>query len=173
MNSSQCRSAQWTSVHVGLVLLILVGCVGVPIHTLEEPIPPPSSASPQVVAAYHLVEEGREQLARGETGSAVATFQKALALAPSSPHASLALGEAKLKQADYRAALVYFDRVSNLTGDNPDWAFRLALLRGQAHEGAGNASQARADYQTALRLVPHSPEAEAALARLDSQSDLP
>lgn len=155
------------------MLFTLVGCIGRSIHTLDEPIPTTSSASPQVVAAYHLVEEGREQLARGETGFAVATFQKALALAPSSPHAYLALGEAKLKQADYRAALVYFDRVAGLTGDDPDWAFRVALLRGQAHEGAGHASQARADYQAALRLVPHNPDAEAALARLDSQPGMP
>lgn len=139
----------------------------------NEPIPPDASAAPQVVAAYHLVEEGRQQLALGQAAEAIATFQKALALAPSSPHANFALGEAKLRQADYRAALVYGDRVARLVGNDPEWRRRVALLRGQAYEGAGDIARAREAYLDALRLDPGNDDARDGLARLGDAPPIP
>ncbi len=139
----------------------------------NEPIPPDASAAPQVVAAYHLVEEGRQQLALGQAAEAIATFQKALALAPSSPHANFALGEAKLRQADYRAALVYGDRVTRLVGNDPEWRRRVALLRGQAYEGAGDIARAREAYLDVLRLDPGNDDARDGLARLGDAPSIP
>jgi tetratricopeptide (TPR) repeat protein len=139
----------------------------------DEPIPPDASAAPQVVAAYHLVEDGRQQLAIGQTAAAIATFQKALALAPSSPHANFALGEAKLRQADYRAVLIYCDRVARLVGNDPEWRRRVALLRGQAYEGAGDVASAREAYLDVLRLDPGSGDARDGLGRLGDAPPIP
>jgi len=151
----------------------LLGCVLDRPVPGDQPIPPEATAAPQVVAAYHLVEEGRQQLAVGRTASAIATFQKALALAPSSPHANLALGEAKLRQGDYRAALVYCDRVVRLVGDDPQWRPRVALLRGQAYEGDGDVVRARAAYRDTLRDDPDNRDAHEGLARVEPGSSLP
>ncbi|MEO5656327.1 MAG: tetratricopeptide repeat protein, partial [Nitrospiria bacterium] len=106
-------SALW---RVALASAMVGGCVlGEPEPT-DPSLPPTAEAPPQLVAAYHLVEDGRQQLALGRTDAALATFQKALALAPSSPHANLALGEAKLRRGEARSALIYCDRVARLTG---------------------------------------------------------
>ncbi len=156
------------SVMAAVVLGALWGCVVERSPTADQPIPP-SSAPPQVVAAYHLVEDGQQQLALGQTGAAIATFQKALALAPSSPHANLALGEAKLRQADYRGALVYGDRVARLVGNDPEWFWRVSLLRAQAYEGIGDRVRARAAYRDVLKSVPDNAEAQAGLTRLDAE----
>ncbi|MBI3606384.1 MAG: tetratricopeptide repeat protein [Nitrospirae bacterium] len=154
------------SITAAVVWVALWGCAVKPLSTADQPIPLAAAASPQVVAAYHLVEDGKQQLALGQTGAAIATFQKALALAPSSPHANLALGEAKLRQADYRGALVYGDRVARLVGDDPEWLWRIALLRGQAYEGVGDRTRARAAYRDVLGVDPNNVEARAGLDRV-------
>jgi Tfp pilus assembly protein PilF len=156
------------SIMAAIVVGALCGCVVDYPPTADAPIPP-ATASPQVVAAYHLVEDGQQQLALGNTDAAIATFQKALALAPSSPHANLALGEAKLRQADYRGALVYGDRVARLVGDDRAWLWRVALLRGQAYEGVGDRSRARTAYRDVLSVAPDNAEALAGLTRLDAE----
>lgn len=143
------------------------GCVLGP-DPSDPSLPPTAEAPPQLVAAYHLVEDGRQQLAIGRTDAALATFQKALALAPSSPHANLALGEAKLRQGEARSALIYCDRVARLTGNDPLWRLRVAGLRGRAYEAAGDLTRARAAYEEALAIDPRDAEAREGVARLDA-----
>jgi Tfp pilus assembly protein PilF len=129
---------------------------------------PETGALPQEVAAYHLVEDGRRQLDGGQTASAVATFQKALALAPSSPHANLALAEAKIRQGEFRAALVYADRLLRLTGDRSEWRWRAALIRARAFEGMGDAARAHTEFRRVLDDDPTNDDAQAGLTRVES-----
>jgi Tfp pilus assembly protein PilF len=121
------------------------------------------------VAAYHLVEDGRRQLDDGQIASAVATFQKALALAPSSPHANLALAEAKVRNGEFRTAIVYADRLLRLAGDRPEWRWRAALVRAQAFEGLGDVARATTEFTRVLDDDPTNDEARSALARLESE----
>jgi Tfp pilus assembly protein PilF len=149
-----------------LAAAALAGCVVRPLGPAEAPPAPESGSPPREVAAYHLVEDGREQLAMGRTATAIATFQKALALAPSSPHANLALAEAKVRQGEHRAALVYCERVVRLVGERGEWGWRVALIRALAYEGTGDRGRAVAEYRKVLAHIPEHPEALAGLARL-------
>lgn len=129
---------------------------------------PATGAPPQEVAAYHLVADGRQQLSGGQTDMAIATFQKALALAPSSPHANLALARAKIQQGEFRAALVYCDRVQRLVGDDREWRWQVALIRAHAFEGAGDVVRAMDAFRRVLDDEPNNAEARAGLTRLES-----
>ncbi len=161
-------------------VLLVIGAAGalyscVSIGPSEEPQAPQpdTDAPPQEVAAYHLVEEGRQQLDGGQTETAITTFQKALALAPSSPHANLALAEAKVEQGAFRAALVYCDRVIRLIGDDPAWRWRVALVRAHAFEGSGDVVRAAVEFRRVLDEDPDNPDALAGAARLESLSSTP
>jgi tetratricopeptide (TPR) repeat protein len=149
------------------------GCVAMRTSQEIEPPQPETDAPPQEVAAYHLVEDGRQQLAAGQTETAITTFQKALALAPSSPHANLALADAKIQQGQFRAALVYCDRVTRLAGDDPAWRWRVALIRAQAFEGTGDVVRSAAEFRRVLDDVPDNPDAQAGLVRLESAPPVP
>ncbi|MFZ5875961.1 MAG: tetratricopeptide repeat protein [Nitrospirota bacterium] len=152
-----------------LLAAIVWGCgaarTSAPVGALE----PDTGAPPQEVAAYHLVEDGRRQLEEGRTASAVATFQKAMALAPSSPHANLALAEAKLRQGEFRTAVVYADRLQRLAGDRPEWRWRAALVRAQAYEGLGDATRAKTEFTRVLDDDPTNEDARTGLGRLESE----
>ena len=151
----------------------LLSCVAMRTGQEIEPPQPETDAPPQEVAAYHLVEDGRQQLASGQTETAMATFQKALALAPSSPHANLALAEAKIQQGQFRAALVYCDRVARLAGDDPAWRWRVALIRAHAFEGVGDVVRSAAEFRRVLDDVPDNADAQAGLVRLESAPRIP
>ncbi len=157
----------------GFVLAVMVAgglsnCTSILTSRAPQPPEPDTGAPPQEVAAYHLVQDGRQQLAGGQTEIAIATFQKALALAPSSPHANFALAEAKVQQGAFRDALVYCDRVVRLVGDDPAWRSRLALTRAHAFEGAGDVVRAAVEFRRVLDDDPGNAEAREALARLES-----
>lgn len=161
-------------------VLLVIGMAGtlyscVSLRPSEEPQAPQpdANAPPQEVAAYHLVEEGRQQLTGGQTETAIATFQKALALAPSSPHANLALAEAKVEQGAFRAALVYCDRVIRLVGDDPAWRWRVSLIRAHAFEGSGDVERAAVEFRRVLDEDPGNPDALAGAARLESLPSAP
>lgn len=166
--------SKWLQVFgFALVAGVVSGCVALQPGEDLQPPQPNTHAPPQEVAAYHLVEEGREQLNGGHTESAVATFQKALALAPSSPHANLALAEAKVEQGAFRAALVYCDRVARLVGDDPAWQWRVSLIRGHAFEGSGDVVRAAAEFRRVLDEEPDNAEALEGVARLEALSRVP
>lgn len=159
-----------------LAVVIAVGvssCTSIGTSREAQPPEPDTGAPPQEVAAYHLVEDGRQQLAGGQTEIAIATFQKALALAPSSPHANLALAEAKVRQGAFKAALVYCDRVVRLVGDDPAWRLKLALTRAHAFEGVGDVVRALAEFRRVLEDDPGNAQAREALARLESAAREP
>jgi Tfp pilus assembly protein PilF len=153
--------------------LALGGCGTLQAYAPSAPAAPDASAPPQEVVAYHLVEDGRRQLDAGQAAAAVATFQKALALAPSSPHANLALAEAKIRQGEFRAALVYANRVLRLTSERSEWRWRVALVRGQAFEGTGDAASAQAEFRRVLELDPGNEDAKSGLSRLETGTGLP
>jgi Tfp pilus assembly protein PilF len=157
---------------VMLAALALGGC-----GTLQSPPPPDlaepdSTASPQEVVAYHLVEDGRRQLDDGQTAAAVATFQKALALAPASPYANLALADAKIRQGEFRGALIYANRVLRLTSERSEWRWRVALVRGRAFEGTGEPGRAEEEFRLVLEQDPTNEDAKAGLARIESAAGL-
>jgi Tfp pilus assembly protein PilF len=168
------RLLPWRTGVAVLVLAAIVWGCGTPMATAPTDLVEPETGSPpQEVAAYHLVEDGRRQLDAGRPGAAVATFQKALALAPSSPHANLALAEAKVRQGEYRSALIYTDRVLRLTADRSEWRWRVALIRALAFEGAGETARAQAEFRRVLDDDPTNSEARAGLARLESATPSP
>jgi Tfp pilus assembly protein PilF len=146
----------------------LWGCVSLQSGGDEQPPQPAAEAPPQEIAAFHLVEDGRQQLTAGQTETAMATFQKALALAPSSPHANLALAEAKVQRGEFRAAVVYCDRVARLVGDDPAWRWRVALIRARAFEGVGDVSQAAVEFRRVLEDEPENVEARDGLSRVEA-----
>jgi Tfp pilus assembly protein PilF len=158
------------SARIAVVLLtaIVCGCGAGRISAPSGALEPDPGAPPREVAAYHLVEDGRRQLDGGQTASAVATFQQALALAPSSPHANLALAEAKIRQGEFRAALVYADRLLRLTGDRSEWRWRAALIRARAFEGMGDAARAHTEFRRVLDDDPTNDDAKSGLARVES-----
>lgn len=163
----------WRLTVVVMISAGLWGCVAAPTSEEMASPQPETGAPPQEVAAYHLVEDGREQLADGQTEVALSTFQKALALSPSSPHANLALAEAKVQQGQFRAALVYCDRVTRLAGDDPAWRWRVALIRAHAFEGVGDVVRSATEYRRVLDDVPDNQDAKAGLVRLESAERSP
>jgi Tfp pilus assembly protein PilF len=160
--------AAWAAAAV--LTAIVWGCGVARTSAPTDALEPEIGALPQEVAAYHLVEDGRRQLDHGQIASAVATFQKALALAPSSPHANLALAEAKVRSGEFRAAIVYADRLDRLAGDRPEWRWRAALVRAQAFEGQGDVARATTEFTRVLDDDPTNDEAKSGLARLQFES---
>jgi Flp pilus assembly protein TadD len=63
--------------------------------------------------------------------------------------------------------------VARLVGNDPEWRRRVALLRGQAYEGAGDVARAREAYLDVLRLDPGSGDARDGLGRLGDAPPIP
>lgn len=158
----------WSATVAAILAAGLWSCIAPRPGEDAQPPQPNAGAPPQEVAAYHLVEDGRQQLTSGHTDTAIATFQKALALAPSSPHANLALAEAKVQRGEFRAALVYCDRVARLVGEDSEWGWRVALIRARAFEGTGDVARAAEEFRRVLEVEPDSVDARAGLTRVET-----
>jgi Flp pilus assembly protein TadD len=119
-------------------------------------------ADPRDPAAQYGLGLTLAKLERWE--DARAPLEKAIELRPDFPQARRALGlvllhvgEEALARKDYATAASLFDRAAELT---PKYAGRSRYLAGVARARAGQADQARADFQAAARM----PDPEAAAA---------
>jgi len=142
---------------------------------------PPQSAEPSVPPdALPLLQSGIDAENRGAFDQAVAAFQKAAELAPSSAIVFLRLGDAYMKEHDYAAAIPPLKHAAELSPDSPavnqllgyallaqgyasDAVPHLKMIHDPAALGiaqlqAGQAAEAVANLQAALAKSPDDPD---------------
>jgi tetratricopeptide (TPR) repeat protein len=142
---------------------------------------PPQSAEPSVPPdALPLLQSGIDAENRGAFDQAVAAFQKAAELAPSSAIVFLRLGDAYMKEHDYAAAIPPLQHAGELSPDSPavnqllgyallaqgyasDAVPHLKMIHDPAALGiaqlqAGQAAEAVANLQAALAKSPDDPD---------------
>jgi tetratricopeptide (TPR) repeat protein len=142
---------------------------------------PPQSAEPSVPPdALPLLQSGIDAENRGAFDQAVAAFQKAAELAPSSAIVFLRLGDAYMKEHDYSAAIPPLQHAAELSPDSPavnqllgyallaqgyasDAVPHLKMIHDPAALGiaqlqAGQAAEAVANLQAALAKSPDDPD---------------
>ena len=104
------------------------------------------------------LDAGKAALTSGDTAKAIEQLEKAVAAAPGSAEAHLALGQAYLRGARKDDAQKQFEAAFTLDAaaappvavQNADESF----LIGNAHAGLGQLDQAKAAYEDALKLDP-------------------
>lgn len=105
--------------------------------------------------AARLIASGRAEQSRGAHGRALAYFREALRLCPRCPGAHLEIGRDLLDRGQGEDALAELAAEVKISSENADAHF----LIGRCHEKAHRAAQARAAFETALRVDPNHPGA--------------
>jgi tetratricopeptide (TPR) repeat protein len=124
-------------------------------------------ASPQVVAATRLAEEGHGRMQAGDPETALDLLERAVALDPNNAFAYQYLAEAYLDLERYDQALTFADRAAALGRSVPPvWRSRTFAVQGRILETAGNFDRARGAYRKALATDPANNVARAGLERL-------
>jgi tetratricopeptide (TPR) repeat protein len=111
------------------------------------------------------LEEGREQMDKGNLPAAEQALHKALQLAPNSVDAHFDLGTVLFKQENYRAAAESFRRVTEL---QPDYGPAYESL-GRCSIMQGNRQEALGAFRLAVQYMPQNAEVQRELGALEAQ----
>ena len=111
--------------------------------------------------AYQAFDAGREALAKNDPAAALELAQKAIALEPKEGQFYALLGDIEQKNQHPQASLKHYDKAVQL---NPGYFYNY-LQRGQLNEQLNHSSQAEADLQQSVKLLPTA-EAYNALGNL-------
>jgi tetratricopeptide (TPR) repeat protein len=103
--------------------------------------------------------------AGGQKRLAEKYYLVAASLAPSDEVSLLALSRLALDRKDYRKAIKYLNRISELRPGLADVHYDL----GWAYEGLGRPQSALREYEAALKYVPDYQEAKAGLERVGAK----
>lgn len=130
----------------------------------------PISPANQANSVGTLIEQAEAQLERGETQTAIATLNQAIAADPSSSLAYTRLGGAYLLGQDYSSAIDQFQRA--ISSDNQNAGAFIGL--GMAYLHLKQAGPAKAALTEAKRLKPSkSPDIDALLTRIEQTASAP
>ncbi|MGH2511360.1 MAG: tetratricopeptide repeat protein, partial [Candidatus Limnocylindrales bacterium] len=111
-----------------------------------------------------LVALGDAQLSTGDSGAAISTYERALAVQPDNAAAALALGVVLLSAGQAAQAKMLFDRVLAAQPAQPDALLYRALARFQLGEPA---AQIRTDALAFLAVAGNDPRRTVAEQLLD------
>ncbi len=100
--------------------------------------------------AYEAYDEGREALAKGDRAKAGRLAQQAIALEPKEAHFYGLLGDVEQKNKRLKPAMLQYDKAIQL---NPNF-FYYYLQRGKLNEQLNLTSQAQADLERSVKLLP-------------------
>jgi predicted Zn-dependent protease len=100
--------------------------------------------------AYTAYDKGREALTKEDVATASQLAKEAIALEPNEAQFYGLLGDIELKNKHPKAALAEFDKATRL---NPNF-FYFYLQRGKANELLNLSSQAQADLEQSVKLLP-------------------
>ena len=103
---------------------------------------------------WHFVGLSGQQLLDGDTGAALGSAQRAVALAPRLADAHYQLGLVQARREDWRAAAEAFDRAADL---NPAVAY-AHYYGGLMHYRAGRPDRMAIHFEQFLKLAPAAPE---------------
>jgi len=103
---------------------------------------------------WHFIGLSGQQLLDGDVGGALASAQRAVALAPQLADAHYQLGLVHAKREDWRAASEAFDRAADL---NPALAY-AHYYGGLMHYRAGRPDRMAIHFEQFLKLAPEAPE---------------
>jgi len=103
---------------------------------------------------WHFIGLSGQQLLDGQTGPALESAQRAVALAPKLADAHYQLGLAQARREDWRAAAESFDRATEL---NPAVAY-AHYYGGLMHYRAGRPDRMAIHFEQFLKLAPEAPE---------------
>ncbi|HEX6804117.1 MAG TPA: cellulose synthase subunit BcsC-related outer membrane protein [Terriglobales bacterium] len=107
---------------------------------------------------WSLMQQGASALQQGQSDSAIAAYQAALALHPGDEQAMLGIAQADVHAKRYPDAEAQFQQVLNQDSNNPDAILGIAFIRVDQKRF----DDAVALFERARRLVPNRPEVEQA-----------
>ncbi len=103
--------------------------------------------------AYAAHDRGRKALAQGEVKNALSAANQALAVEPNEALFHLLRGDVRSAQSRWNDALTNYERAVN---KNPGYFYPL-MRRGLVNRKVGNTSQAAADLERSIELLPNAP----------------
>ncbi len=146
-----------------LVLLSLVaGCTSVPPLKTEAVRP----ASAEALSTYASeIKRGNDRMQVGDYNAAIAAFDEAIALMPTTPTAFAYRGQAREQQGDLKGASADYSHIPN--GD-PQFVFTY-IARGSVRMAQGDMVGANFDFEQAVALAPGNAQVLAARAGAKSR----
>jgi tetratricopeptide (TPR) repeat protein len=114
----------------------------------------------KVAAAHHVAAQFL--VSKGDLGSAIDHYRRALTFAPEQIGLLLNLAVLQLRQSEYTAALDTLDHARSVAPESAD----VAKLAGWAYYGANRLDQAVAEWKRALELRP-DPDVQQALEKAE------
>ena len=161
-----------------------------PAQAAPAPLPSPSAAARSLATAATAKAKGVEELRRGETAEAAATFSRAAELAAAAraepgsgsdgvsgealrlqAAAELNLSLCQLKLCEWEAAAAAGSRALAAGGDEAATCTKAFYRRAKAHLGQGQRDAALADLRSAARLSPQDGEVRRELARVEAEAE--
>ena len=126
-----------------------------------------ATTPPNVNAALRLIEDGRQQMSRGEPDLALERFERAVAIDPTSTYGYYFLARLHYEKKDYDQAIAFANRAAALgTRTDRVWVGRALALEGAVFEQVGRYADARNAYRKAVEADPNNLAAHAGFARL-------
>lgn len=126
-----------------------------------------ATTPPNVSAALRLIEDGRQQMSRGEPDLALERFERAVAIDPTNTYGYYFLARLHYEKKEYDQAIAFANRAAAL-GARTDrvWVGRALALEGAVFEQVGRYADARNAYRKAVEADPNNLAAHAGFARL-------
>jgi hypothetical protein len=124
------------------------------------------AVAPGLAASLRLTEEGRKQLADGQTDEAMRTLARAVSVDPGDAFAYYYLGRAHLQRKNYEQALTFFRRAEVGFSARRDWMAEALTYEGACDEELGRQADAIKAYQEALAASPNNLRARVGYGRL-------
>jgi tetratricopeptide (TPR) repeat protein len=122
---------------------------------------------PNVAAALRLIEDGRQQMNKGNYDHALDRFERAVAIDPTNAYGYYFLAQVHYLKKGYDQAIAFASRAAALSArTDPVWLGRVYSLEGAVFEDAGRYPDARKAYQNAVDADPRNLAARVGVARL-------
>lgn len=123
--------------------------------------------APNTAAALRLIEDGRQQIAKGAYDAALDRLERAVAIDPSNAYGYYFLARVHFLKKDYDQAIAFASRAAALNprSDRPSLS-RIYSLQGAVFEEVGRYPDARKAYQQAVGADPNNLAARVGVARL-------
>lgn len=123
--------------------------------------------APNVAAALRVIEDGRQQIAKGAYDAALERFERAVAIDPTNAYGYYFLARVHFLKKDYDQAIAFASRAAALNPRRDQlWLGRIYGLQGAVFEEVGRYPDARKAYQQAVDADPNNLAARVGVARL-------
>ncbi len=128
--------------------------------------------APNTAAALRLIEDGRQQIAKGAYDAALDRLERAVAIDPTNAYGYYFLARVHFLKKDYDQAIAFASRAAALNPRSDRRSLsRIYSLQGAVFEEVGRYPDARKAYQQAVSADPNNLAARVGAARLGGSGE--